>query len=209
MKPQAKNLLIGLAIGFTLVGLGFFAFRKKKSSTKVNSILFMGDSNTFANFSYVDQLKKIFPNLIIKKIAKNGATTQWMSEQLRDELKKYKYDVVAILGGSNDIYGSGKIDGAKKNLDEMYNFAHTVGSKVIAITPPNKDFYENRTDEKQTLLSDLVDWIMSNKKADYKIDFHKITNDKSFFSKADGYLHPQSNAHKLLADETKEQLNLA
>jgi hypothetical protein len=209
MKPQVKNLLLGLAIGFSLFGVGLFILNRKKSTKKINSILFIGDSNTFANFSYADQLKKIFPNLLIKKIAKNGANTQWMSEQLRDELKKYKHDVVAILGGSNDIYGSGKIDGAKKNLDEMYSFAHTVGSKVIAITPPNKDFYENKTDAKQNLLSELVDWIMSNKKADYKIDFHKITNDKSFFSKADGYLHPQSNAHKLLADETKEQLNLA
>jgi lysophospholipase L1-like esterase len=208
MKPQAKNLLIGLAIGFTLVGLGFFAFRKKKS-TKINSILFVGDSNTFANFSYGDKLKKLFPNLIIKKIAKNGANTDWMNEQLRNELKSYKYDIVSILAGSNDVYGLGKIDRTKKNLDEMYNLAHTVGAKVIAITPPNKNFYKNKTDAKQNLLSDLVDWIMTNKKSDYKIDFYKLTNDKSLFSKNDDYLHPQSNAHDLLVDEIKEQLNLA
>jgi hypothetical protein len=208
MKQQTKNLLVGLTFGFALLGVSFFLYNRKKSN-QIKSILFLGDGNNLADFSYVNKLEKLFPNIFVKKIAKEDATTEWMSEQLRDELKKYKYDVVAILGGSNDVYDLGKIDRAKKNLDEMYNFAHTLGSKVIAITPPNKDFYEKRTDEKQTLLSDLVDWIMSNKKADYKIDFHKITNDKSFFSKADGYLHPQSNAHKLLADETKDQLNLA
>jgi hypothetical protein len=131
---------------------------------------------------------------IVKKIAKEDATTEWMSEQLRDELKKYKYDAVVILGGSNDVYDLGKIDRAKKNLDEMYNFAHTLGSKVIAITPPEDlSKSKNKTEEK-LLLSDLVDWIMKNKIADYKIDFHSISNTN------------KNEVHELVAEKIKDQL---
>lgn len=208
MKPQTKNLLVGLAIGFSLVGIGLLVFRKRKSD-KVKSVLFVGDSNTFANFSYADKLKKMFPNLIVNKVAKNGATTEWMNQNVRDELKSYNYDLIAVLAGSNDIYGLGRIDNTKKNLDEMYDMARLKGTKVLAITPPNKDFYKNKTEKKQQLLSDLVDWIMSNKKADYKIDFHKLTNDKSLFSASDDYLHPQSKAHDLLAEQIKEKINFA
>jgi len=189
MKQQTKNLLVGLTFGFALLGVSFFLYNRKKSN-QIKSILFLGDGNTLADFSYVNKLEKSFPNIFVKKIAKEDATTEWMSEQLRDELKKYKYDVVAILGGSNDVYDLGKIDRAKKNLDEMYSFAHTVGSKVIAITPPEDlSKSKNKTEEK-LLLSDLVDWIMKNKIADYKIDFNKMANDSE------------------LADKIKQELNL-
>lgn len=196
MKQQTKNLLVGLTFGFALLGVSFFLYNRKKSN-QIKSILFLGDENTLTDFSYANKLEKSFPNIFIKKIAKEDATTEWMSEQLRDELKKYKYDVVAILGGSNDVYDLGKIDRAKKNLDEMYSFAHTVGSKVIAITPPEDlSKSKNKTEEK-LLLSDLVDWIMKNKIADYKIDFHSISNTN------------KNEAHELVAEKIKDQLNLA
>lgn len=197
MKQQTKNLLVGLTFGFALLGVSFFLYNRKKSN-QIKSILFLGDGNILADFSYVNKLEKSFPNIFIKKIAKEDATTEWMSEQLRDELKKYKYDVVAILGGSNDVYDLGKIDRAKKNLDEMYNFTHTVGSKVIAITPPEDSSKSKNKTEEKLLLSDLVDWIMKNKVADYKIDFHSISN-----------TNKKNEAHELLADKIKEQLNLA
>jgi lysophospholipase L1-like esterase len=204
---QTKQLLIGLSVGFALVGLGFLLLKKK--SHKIKSILFVGDSNTFANFSYADKIKKLFPNLITKKVAKNGATTEWMNERVRDELKAYNYDLIAILGGSNDIYGAVRIDKAKKNLDEMFKMAKLKGTKVLVITPPNKDFYTKKTEKNQELLNDLVDWIMSNKNVDYKIDFHKLTNDKSLFSANDGYLHPQSKAHELIVNEFNNKIKLA
>lgn len=207
MKPQTKNLLIGLAIGLSIVGLGFIVLKKKNK--RIRSILFVGDSNTAANFSYADKLKKMFPNLIVKKIAKNGATTEWMNERVRDELKSYNYDLIAVLGGSNDIYGSNRVDTAKKNLSEIYNLAKLKGTKVLAITPPNKDFYSGKTEKKQELLSDLVNWIMTNKNVDYKINFYNLTNDKSLFSAGDNYLHPQSKAHDLIVEDFKERINLA
>lgn len=206
MKTK-KIIIIGVIVIVILAVVIFLLLRSKKSGP-VKSILFVGDSNTAANFSYADQLRKTFPGLRINKIAQNGAKTDWMFQQLNNELQNNKYDVVSILGGSNDIYGVGKTDGTKRSLDAMYNLAHTRGSKVLAVTPPNKDFYVNKTEQKQALLNDLINWMKNNNNIDFFIDFHSITNNKSFFNSSDGFLHPQANAHSVLASQTAQKLNL-
>ena len=211
---KTKNIvIIGIIVITILLFTVFFLSREKKSLLRtkapVKSILAVGDSNTLANFSYADQLQKMFPGIKIKKIAQNGANTSWIKTQLEQELKNNKYDVVSVLGGSNDIYGGVNLNTTKSNLDYMYKLSHSKGAKVIAISPPNKDFYTNKTDQKQILLSDLVNWMGNNKNVDYFIDFHKITNNKNLFSSSDGFLHPQGNAHAILQNEIKQELNLA
>lgn len=202
-----KNIIYGV-IGGLVIGLGLIYLSRRKKSDKVTSILFIGDSNTAANYSYADKLKKQFPNIDVKKIAKVGEKTDWMKNQLQNELNKKDYDIIIILGGSNDVYALGKTDSAKQNLNAMYDLIHSKGAKVIAVTPPNKDFYVNKTEAKQKLLFDLIDWMKSNKKIDYLIDFHKITSDKKYFSPSDGYLHANSLAHEILANSVKNKLNL-
>lgn len=203
---KTKNIII---IGVvTVVVLGVVIYVLVRKSKPVSSILFIGDSNTAANFSYADQLKQRYPKLTIKKIAENGAKTDWMFNQLNSELQNNKYDVVSILGGSNDIYGAGRTDVAKRSLEAMYKLAHARGSKVLAITPPNKNFYVSNTDQKQAMLADLVSWIKNNKNTDYVIDFHSITNNKSFFNSSDGYLHAQAPAHSVLAGQTAQKLKV-
>ena len=171
MKNKDTYIIVGTAL-LIGVSVGIIYYISKDSGSggvsgkKTKSILFIGDSNTFANFSYADQLKKMFPDLAIKKIAKNGANTAWMKQQLEQELKNNKYDVISILGGSNDVYGGVKLDVTKNNLDSMYKLAHDNGSKVIAVTPPNKDFYVSKTEPKQVILKDLVGYIKSNKNKD-------------------------------------------
>lgn len=194
MKTSTFFLLL------VLVVLIFFVYRYYNSTKKIKSILFIGDSNTVPDFSYADQLKQIDPSLNIKKIAQNGANTDWMLEQMKNELAVNKYDAVSILGGSNDIYGKGEIDSAKSNLNKMYLLVKSKGMKVIAVTPPNKNWYVNRTDQKQQLLSDLINWISNNPLKNYYIDFWSMTNNQNFFTSADGYLHPQSQAHNILAN---------
>ncbi len=221
MKTRNVNIILTFVIlGGVATGIYFIIKNKKNKLTvknetstkdedkKVTSILFVGDSNTFANFSYADQLKKLYPNLKIKKIAMNGSNTTWMKNQLQQELQNNKYDVVSILGGSNDIYGGMLLNTTKNNLDAMYNLVHSKGSKVLAITPPNKDFYLERTDAKQKMLSDLINWMSANKNIDDFINFKAMTPDKSFFSSADEYLHPQAAAHKLLSGKVEQELKI-
>jgi hypothetical protein len=210
MKNSKNNTLIigGFILTGFAIGLAMTYYSNNKNK-RIKSILFVGDSNTMANFSYADQLKKDFPNITIKKIAKNGANTSWMKNELENDLKINKYDIISILSGSNDVYGGQKLDFSKNNLTDMYNLAHDKGSKVLAVTPPNKNFYVNKTEAKQKILSDLVSWIKNNRDVDYLIDFYNMTDNKNYFTSADGYLHPQSSAHKLLKDKTVEKLNLA
>lgn len=131
-----------------------------------------------------------------------------MLAQLQSELSKDHYDAVVILGGSNDIYATGSIQNAKINLDAMYKIANSKGIKVLAVTPPNKDFYVNKTDQKQTILKELVNWIRNNPNKDAFIDFWTMTGNQSFFSSSDGFLHPQRNAHQLLAASAIKTLKL-
>ena len=211
MKTK-KIVIIGIIVILILLATIFFLSKGKsilRVKTPVKSILAVGDSNTFANFSYADQLQKQFPGIKIKKIAQNGANSSWMKSQLQQELQNNKYDVISILCGSNDIYGGVNLNTTKSNLDYMYQLSHSKGAKVIAISPPNKDFYTNKTDQKQSMLSDLVNWMSNNRNIDYFIDFHEMTNNKNLFSSADGYLHPQSGAHTILENQIKQELNLA
>jgi len=206
VNQTLKNILISGS--FLLAGIGLVYYFNKSKDKKVNSILFIGDSNTVANYSYADKIKKSFPNLRVKKIAKVGEKSDWALNELQKELSKNKYDIVAVLIGSNDIYALNSNTQAKQNLDKIYDLIKSKGSRVLAVTPPNKDFYVQRTEKKQELLYDLVDWIRKNKKIDYLVDFHKITSDKKYFSPNDGYLHANSLAHDILAEQSKSKLNL-
>lgn len=224
MSIKKGDILLGLVVFASVTTAGlivFFALRNKdnkkpeqtstpskKNDGKIKSILFIGDSNTAANYSYADQLKKMYPNIKIKKIAKVGEKTDWGKNQMINELKNNKYDIIVILLGSNDIYALGNGNSAKNNLNFMYDLAHSNGSKVLAVTPPNKDFYVKKTEQKQKALFDLVDWMKRNKKIDYLVDFHNITADKKFFSANDGYLHANSSAHKILTNDVLNVLKL-
>lgn len=187
-----------------LSALLLIAVASSKDKTKpspISSILFIGDSNTAANYSYADQISKEFLNIKTKKVAKVGAKTDWMVTALKKELNLAKYDLVCVLGGSNDIYATGKIEGAKTNLNTMYSLIHEHGAKVMAISPPNKNFYIKKTPQKQILLSELILWIYKNPNRDYFINFWNLTNDKKYFSASDGYLHALKPAHQLLFNE--------
>jgi len=178
--------------------------KKVKPNSK---FLFVGDSNTKASFSYADQLKKAFPEAQITKIAENGKNTSWMFNELKKELyKNEKYDVIAILGGSNDISGGRPLNETKVNLDAMYSIANRMADLVVAIAPPNKDFYQPYTNEQREKLDELVDWLSKNKNVDYFINFHRITNRKDYFLPSDNYLHPQAVAHTELLNEFKEKV---
>ena len=84
-----NKIIVGSIIGGIVIGVAMIYFYKKsKQGSNIKSILFIGDSNTTSNFSYADQIKKSFPDINIKKIAKVGEKTDWMKSQLDNELKK-------------------------------------------------------------------------------------------------------------------------
>ncbi len=180
----------------------------RKGTRPVGSVLFIGDSNTAAAFSYADQLNTLYPSVSMSKIAMVGAKTDWMLSRLKKALSAQRFDVIAILGGSNDIYARNEIATAKANLLAMYNLVRKSGAKLLAIAPPNKDFYTKKTPQKQELLKALIAWIEASTKNDLYINFWAMTADKKYFIPADGYLHAQAPAHTLLATKAATLLKL-
>jgi hypothetical protein len=168
-------------------------------SGKKNNLLFVGDSNTFNDWSYADKIKSVLKdNVNVTKLSKWGESTNWMIKNLPEQLKKDKYDFIAVLGGSNDIYGGGiTLDKTKENLLAMDKMIKDSGAKSVFITQPSKKFFKQNTSEKQAKLDELVSW-MKKQDFDYLLDFYSILDRASLF-KSD-MRHANSDAHKILAD---------
>lgn len=178
----------------------YFTIKKltKKDLSK-GSFLFIGDSTTANTNGYVEKIQSKFPNAKIKKNAKVGAKTDWMLEQLKQELATgNKYDVATFLGGSNNIFGTLRIDKAESDLDEMYSLAKKNGALVVAITPPNKSFFPNTTDKHRQLISDFNKWIKANKKVDVVVDLNNLVDKKELF--ASDFQHINNKGHEILAE---------
>lgn len=201
-----KYTLIG--IGATvLVGatLAYFLFRKRiKCSSK---FLFIGDSNTAGSNSYADVFASKCSNPKNKKIAKSGAKTSWMLRELTNELKRNDYDVVTILGGSNDIFGERSISNAKKNMDMMLRSIKKSGAKAIVVTPPYKGFYPATTQKHWNLIKEWNEYLKSHPIPFKYVPFHSIVKDKSLFL-SDGQ-HVNNAGHRKLAENYSKKLNIS
>lgn len=212
MEKAVRYLLIALG---AVAGGSATAFAINKfsgSGTKLASggrVLFIGDSYTAGSNSYADQLKKMIPNIQIKKIAKVGEKTDWMLSNSSNEISGNKYNAVFILGGLNDVYALGNIDSTKKNLEAMYEIAKKSGAKVIGITIAPTDYYSSYTPAKGKLTDDLNAWIKHNKTVDASIDFNKMLKsgsrqDTGLF--VSDKLHASTKGHEMLASDIKKKV---
>ena len=174
-----------------------------------SKFLFIGDSLTAFSHSFADQLKANCPNLNYKKISKVGEKTDWMDQQLTNELASNKYDAVIIWGGLNDIYARNSISQTKIDLQAMYDRAHASGSKVIAITIPPTKTYTQATPKIISLTNELNSWIKGNKSVDRVIDANKLLNNGSDGTKPEylqsDTLHLTVKAHTVIKDELAKQ----
>ena len=101
---------------------------------KGKSALFVGDSHTIASPSWAEAIKAKFGLGSIAKIAANGKPTSWMLTNLQAYLAKNKApDYIFIWGGTNDAYGSTKIDDITKNIQAMVTLGKSKGSRVIVV----------------------------------------------------------------------------
>jgi lysophospholipase L1-like esterase len=102
--------------------------------SKGKSALFVGDSHTIASPSWAEAIKAKFGLGSIAKVAANGKPTSWMLTNLQAYLAKNKApDYIFIWGGTNDAYGSTKIDDITKNIQAMVTLGKSKGSRVIVV----------------------------------------------------------------------------
>lgn len=188
----------------------FIRAKARKPFSKISpdsgNLLFIGDSLTAYENSFVDQLQKQYPNLNIKKIALGSQQTSWMLPRLRQELASgNKYNAIVIWGGINDIYATDSIDGAKSNLKQMYDVAKRSGASVIALTIVPNATHNLSTRQRTQLTNDLNSWIKANKEVDVIVDVNNLVNDgmdgtKKEFLQSDN-LHLTDSAHLMIKDD--------
>ena len=164
-------------------------------------ILFVGDSNTastrFGKFYGWWVKYNLGDNVIIDKIAKGGQGTLWMIENLKKHLSEgKKYDVISILGGSNDIWNPSNsltLEEVKNNIKPLVEIASRNSSRVVVISPPSKEFYPpvvNKNPEalgRLKITEELREWEKITYGKNF-IDFNFITSSKggsneSYFEK--------------------------
>jgi peptidoglycan hydrolase-like protein with peptidoglycan-binding domain/lysophospholipase L1-like esterase len=177
--------------------------QKESESDKKLRVLFVGDSQTAANWSYA---KILLRNKLIdgKIVAKNGASTTAVLRMLEDNLTN-KYDVVSIMAGGND--GASKTPNvAIKNFETMFNLVRNSGAKLVVVTNPSKQFIE--TDDKYYRKEGypsndkIANWLASQSKADAVIDTQNF--DKLDFTK--DHVHLDADAHKKIAADWKDAI---
>jgi lysophospholipase L1-like esterase len=190
---------------------------EKTSTPKKLNILFVGDSNTASAAGgkfYGWWIKnKLGDKVEIEKVAKGGEGTQWMIDNLKTHLDKgNKYDVISILGGSNDIWNPSNpltLEEIKTNIKTLVEMATKNGAKVVVISPPSKEFYPDVVNkdpkalEKLKITEQLKEWEKSTY-GDNFIDFNFITSPKGGAKESDfqedlRHLRPQPK-HEQLAN---------
>lgn len=214
MTTRAKVLW---AIGI-LTGIGAIAYFTRKRwmpaakklvsgplATCNSSILFIGDSLTAYAQSYADQLRQICPNLTYKKIAKVGEKTDWMHQQMINELKSNKWDVVVIWGGVNDIYARNSVTEAKGHLSSMYSLAQENKVKLVALTVIPTRTYKNATNKTVALTNELNEWIRGNPMVNAVVDANKVLSNSNNGTKAEylqaDTLHLTTSGQKAVMQE--------
>lgn len=222
-KAEQVLLFVGLSILTVLsIVLGKRIFKKPSSSNgnnnevqpeqplsikNISKILIVGDSVTVGGTytgGYVNLIKKLYPDIIITTVAAIGVSTDWMLTNAKTKIKNGNYDLLIIMGGTNDIYSGRLLKDTKANLQAIYDAAKAADTKVMAITPPPSGTYSLWTLSKQAFHEALNKFILTNKSVDYPVDFYTLLLDSSGVGKAkaaymnsDG-LHPNFTAHKLL-----------
>lgn len=147
---------------------------KKNENDK---FLFVGDSQTYyPGVSYADLILKEYPG---KKVAKNGANLQWMSNALEKELSvNNDYSVITIMGGGNNSYSKFP---PYQLYDEMYDLAKSIGAIVVAITNPTKSNLPSERLENLPSNEKLAEYVRVNSKPDVIIDANSLFTDRADF----------------------------
>ena len=175
---------------------------EKQSDNKIR-VLFVGDSQTAADWSYARLLLRT-KQITGKIVARNGASTSAVLKMLQDNMSE-KYDVVSIMAGGND--GAAKTPfNAIKNFDAMFKLVQNSGAKLVVVTNPTKNFVkpDDVYYRKGGYPSNdkISDWLQTQTSADVVID----TGDFDEMDFVKDRVHLDADAHKRIASQWMRQV---
>jgi len=168
-------------------------------SNNKKKVLFIGDSQTAAPYSYAYKFKKNNRSDYDVDInAKVSRRTSKMFDILRNMDNLSDYDIVVIMGGGNDGWRNTPTK-AINNLTSMYSLVKRKNptAKIVAITNPTKKFTADPS--KYPSNDKIGPGIKSSDLPDYIIDATTIFNDKNYFSK--DMIHLNRDAHAELYNQ--------
>lgn len=187
------------------------------------NLLFVGDSNTasaaggkFYGWWIQQQLGSDLVS--IERVAKGGEGTQWMIDNLTTHLATLPrgyYDIISILGGSNDIWGGRDFDYTKTRVETLVKLAEDHGARAVVVSPPSKEFHpavvakESDAMKKLAELSKFVQWEVNTYGKDF-VNFNWLTSPAggailADFEKDGRHLKPQPK-HEELAKRWIEKI---
>lgn len=186
---KLKNILSGI-------------ISEQATSKKLN-VLFVGDSQTAAPWSYANTLIKS-GRVTGDIVAKNGASTLKVLQMLRANISN-EYDVVSIMAGGNDGAAPTPLN-AIENFKSMFQIVNQYGAKLVVVTNPTKRFVQPGDSyyKKQGYPSNdkISDWLATESDAYAVIDTGDF--DKADFTK--DHVHLDSDGHYKIADLWKKRV---
>jgi len=163
-------------------------------ATKKLNVLFVGDSQTVASYSYAHQL--INNGLVTGVIdAKSGIRMKSIYSKFRSNYEPGKYDLISILGGNNDASSKG-FD--KLSYEKIIAAAKQNNTPIVIVTSPTMKFIDTKLyPGKYPSQNQIPAWQKSLESEDVMVlDAYDLLDMKSNFV-ADG-LHLTKDSHTLL-----------
>ena len=143
MKTRTKVFLaIGIALVVTTTIILLVASKKLRLKNKnAKKILFVGDSQVAIKNPSGEAITYTYPNILMKKfpdkqfdvVAIGGKKTSWMIENMKEALKKNKYDRVYLHGGGNDVNSPTPLNTTLSNFQTMVNMANENGADAFVV----------------------------------------------------------------------------
>jgi acyl-CoA thioesterase-1 len=220
VNQSTKKILkgLGIGLGITLAILILILILRKRKNPK--NILIVGDSQSAIADSSGNKITFTYPNILKKTLepegykidvlAIGGKTTDWMKNNLPNQLAKNKYDRVYIYGGGNDTSNASiKLDTTLNNIQKMVDMSIENGADVIVNLGwkiqgdfgnykimPLTIYLKKKEDwipyvEKRKELQRLIPKRIKNAKFIQPYDLKSLTKDG---------IHPTAEGHKIVAD---------
>jgi GH24 family phage-related lysozyme (muramidase) len=167
---------------------------EQDSVTKKLNVLFIGDSQTVAPYSYARQL--ISNGVVEGEIsAKGGISMRAILDRFKLKYSPGKYDAISIMGGNNDA-GSSRFD--NDSYKTIINMAQKDNTPVIIVTAPTMKFIDTKMYPSKYPSQDAIPaWQKTLEADNVKIlDAYSLLDSANDFV-GDG-LHLTKNSHTLL-----------
>lgn len=171
-------------------------FDKNRTSDELSTpnnklnVLFIGDGDTAFESSYAKQIlnSRIVNGDIISTDGDIAKLFRLLQSNLSDQ-----YDVVSLM--FSNIKPNDKLNSIDV-LKAMYSSIKSVGSTLITISPPTKEFAPYRLVKWQNNET-IANWMNITPISDFNIDAYDLTDDKIYFQKNKTFLNKEG--HLLIA----------